>query len=459
MLRFWFFLWIFLVCFPASAFSRTWTDMQGRQIEAELVKADADKVVLRMRGKLYTLALARFIQADRDFVRRHLESLVWKNVKMPKELKNDSARLQASPNRVLRKLIFNSRGLIRSDKSLRSLPPALLEKYKRRIAYMETFYPESITRHVPILDIKKVRPLRWPKVKLAPVALEKRSDPHYQTVYVSSHFLYAPEGITVGQLKRCAIAAEATYQFWYNCPLGVFGRQAGHVVPEMRGLYDIVFHTDAKTALSANRNWNVKVVPAMDGPAGIQVLSNTPFLHVLTKASAQLHLESVIAHEITHSITRAAMSRLQLPLSVVEGLARYTEVIYEGRQGDVLSIQNIKKKLEKWTALPTKENIEAKRTLQPCKGFKTFMDQNWNFLFRNSNSNIYETGLLWIIYFIHFDPTQGRALYAYFSAVRLGLPIVECEKILMNGRSLRELEEDMKKQMSFVKRLGFKFIF
>ena len=345
MLRFWFLLWIFLVCFPVSAFSRTWTDMQGRQIEAELVKADADKVVLKAKGKLYTLALARFIQADRDFVQRHLKSLAWKNVKMSKDLRDSSAWLQAPPNRVFRKQMFNSHGLIRSDRSLQSLPPALLEKYKRRIRHMEKFYPESITRYVPILAVKEVPPLRWPKVKLAPVALEKRSDPHYQTVYVSPHFLYVPDGITAGQLKRCAIVAEATYQFWYNCPLGIFGRQAGHVVPEMEGLYDIVFHTDIRVVSAIYSNWNR--VAAMDGPAGVQVLSNSPILQVLTKTSARLYLENVIAHEITHSATL----QLQLPLSVMEGLANYMEVIYVGRQGDVLSIQDIEKKLRKMDSL------------------------------------------------------------------------------------------------------------
>ena len=322
---------------------------------------------------------------------------------------------------------------------------------------MEKFYPESITRYVPILDAKEVPPLRWAEVKLAPVALEKRSDPHYQTVYVSSHFLYAPDGITAGQLKRCATAAEATYQFWYNCPLGVFGRRAGHVVPEMRGLYDIVFHKDTKTALSINPAWNVKMVPAMDGPAGIQVLSSAPILQVLTKASARLNLESTIAHEITHSVTHALISE-SLPPGAVEGLARYMEVIYEGGQGNVLNIQNIEKKLKKWIFLPSKKDPKARRRLGSCKGFKTFMNQNWDFLSRKEYS-IYETGLLWIIYFIHFDPTQGRALYAYFSAIRLGLPTAECEKILMNGRSLRKLEEDMKNQMNFVKRLGFKLAF
>jgi hypothetical protein len=58
----------------AAAFGRTWTDHQGRQVGAELVKVNVDTVTLRRSadGKLFNLPLELFSDADQAYVAQSL---------------------------------------------------------------------------------------------------------------------------------------------------------------------------------------------------------------------------------------------------------------------------------------------------------------------------------------------------------------------------------------------------
>jgi predicted esterase len=52
----------------ATAHARTWTDIQGRSIEAELVRVDGGDPVVNLRGKETKLPLAKLSAADQEFV-------------------------------------------------------------------------------------------------------------------------------------------------------------------------------------------------------------------------------------------------------------------------------------------------------------------------------------------------------------------------------------------------------
>lgn len=52
--------------------ARTWTDVQGRTIEAELVRCDGTGVIVRMNGKEVTLPLSRLSEADQAFARESM---------------------------------------------------------------------------------------------------------------------------------------------------------------------------------------------------------------------------------------------------------------------------------------------------------------------------------------------------------------------------------------------------
>jgi hypothetical protein len=49
--------------------ARTFTDVTGKKIEAEFVKADAANVVIRVGGKEFSLPITRFSAADQQFIR------------------------------------------------------------------------------------------------------------------------------------------------------------------------------------------------------------------------------------------------------------------------------------------------------------------------------------------------------------------------------------------------------
>ncbi len=60
---------VILALTAATADARTWTDTKGRTIEADFVKMDGDKVVVkRSNGKTVSIALNLLSQADKDFI-------------------------------------------------------------------------------------------------------------------------------------------------------------------------------------------------------------------------------------------------------------------------------------------------------------------------------------------------------------------------------------------------------
>ena len=46
---------------------RTWTDIDGREIKASLVRVEGDKFVIRLKGKTYTWPAAKFSAPDQDY--------------------------------------------------------------------------------------------------------------------------------------------------------------------------------------------------------------------------------------------------------------------------------------------------------------------------------------------------------------------------------------------------------
>lgn len=66
LLRLLFFTLLFSNFLPAAGASRVWTDIEGRTITADLVRVEADTVVLHMGGRDYEVPLARLIPPDRE---------------------------------------------------------------------------------------------------------------------------------------------------------------------------------------------------------------------------------------------------------------------------------------------------------------------------------------------------------------------------------------------------------
>lgn len=58
------------LCSALLAGARSWTDVKGRKIEAEMVSKTASSVTVLMKGKKTTIPLSKLSQADRDFVKQ-----------------------------------------------------------------------------------------------------------------------------------------------------------------------------------------------------------------------------------------------------------------------------------------------------------------------------------------------------------------------------------------------------
>ncbi len=75
----------FLVISSAAAQSRTWENKEGVQIEAELVHADTEHVVLRRGFSTYRVPLAQLSPGDREFV------LAWRRDRDPNAVREEEA--------------------------------------------------------------------------------------------------------------------------------------------------------------------------------------------------------------------------------------------------------------------------------------------------------------------------------------------------------------------------------
>lgn len=64
---------LFVFALSSSLFARTWTDKDGRSMEADIVKADETEVTVNKAGKEFKLPLAKLSDGDQEFVKEWLE--------------------------------------------------------------------------------------------------------------------------------------------------------------------------------------------------------------------------------------------------------------------------------------------------------------------------------------------------------------------------------------------------
>lgn len=62
-----------VACLPIAVSARTWTNAEGREIEADYVSSDGEKVVLQVNGKEVPYPLAKLSEADREWVAKQRE--------------------------------------------------------------------------------------------------------------------------------------------------------------------------------------------------------------------------------------------------------------------------------------------------------------------------------------------------------------------------------------------------
>lgn len=64
---------LLLLAIPAICDGRTWTDVTGRSIEADIVRCETDSVTVSMKGREVKLPMSRLCEADQAFARKWME--------------------------------------------------------------------------------------------------------------------------------------------------------------------------------------------------------------------------------------------------------------------------------------------------------------------------------------------------------------------------------------------------
>jgi len=89
---------ILLFCLGLSANEpiRTWTDAQGRKIQAKLINFSEDTVTLEMNGKEFALPLSLFSETDQEYAKKANLSSSTSDGSVPQ-----SKMIQVMENRIL----------------------------------------------------------------------------------------------------------------------------------------------------------------------------------------------------------------------------------------------------------------------------------------------------------------------------------------------------------------------
>lgn len=95
-----------LLCSALIVGARSWTDVKGRKIDAEMVSKTASSVTVLMKGKETTIPLSKLSKGDQDFVKQwEPEVAVEKLAKKPKSAEASDAEIEEYFNQPWPKLI------------------------------------------------------------------------------------------------------------------------------------------------------------------------------------------------------------------------------------------------------------------------------------------------------------------------------------------------------------------
>ena len=97
---------LFILALSTGLFARTWTDKDGRSIDADIVKADETEVTINKAGKEFKLPLDKLSDADKEFVKGWLAEQ-----KEKEEEKKDEKKEELKPAAEAGKATFDGKPL------------------------------------------------------------------------------------------------------------------------------------------------------------------------------------------------------------------------------------------------------------------------------------------------------------------------------------------------------------
>ncbi|RYD48502.1 MAG: hypothetical protein EOP85_03410 [Verrucomicrobiaceae bacterium] len=373
---------------------RTWTDVQNRKIEASLVRVDGDSIVLKLKdGREVPLPISRLSEADK------------KHVAEAKIIDGGSSPKTPEADKPADALNFG-------------------DPWPERIKFTED--PEINT-------------------------VEEDADKK-RFIYESANYRYVCDvRLAKSVVKGFAVMFEATHLFCRTMPLGVNGgkgKDGKHQILLFEKFDDYVKAGGPPSSAGVFMGGRgVVMVPL--GSLGVKQVGSGYMLD-RDKSSKTL------PHELTHQLTPDVYYQ-KGPLGwFSEGIAEYVAVT-PYRAGSYAVRGNQKDIFDYATGYGSKDMggraLGTKIDLPPLK---SFMLQSYaEFLDQPQLS--YGCGLLITTYFLHMDGEgDGKRIKAFLKALHEGMDGEKALDLLLDGRTFKQLEEDLTKAWSR-KGVDFKF--
>lgn len=375
------------LCLTATALeARTWTDVQGREIEAELVSHDDREVVLRLPGgKNATVALTRLSEEDLAFLRGETDE--------PEAEEKKESETKAGDDEL----------------------------------NWSVAWPDAVVYKAD------------PEINIAEEDEEKK-----RWVYESSHYRFICDvRLSKSVVSNFAEMFESAYQYSRALPLAITGGRVRD------GKFEILLFEQFDDYVKAGGpassagvfmpGENVVMVPLKS--LGVRKVGSG-YMRDRDKS------DQVLVHELVHQLTPDIYYREGSRGWFTEGIAEYCAMTpYRNGRFNVRSaLRTIE---EDVTAYNRKTNRgRALGTEIDAPDLKQFMGMDYSD-FTGSNANFnYGFAALMTTYFIHLDGEGDAArLKTFLKKLReIGHgDIEEAYKVLLDGRTWDELEEDVAK--------------
>ncbi len=387
-----------LICMVCPALARTWTDTQGRTVQAEAVGADETTVTIKLPGGRTTkVNLETLSKPDREFVAR------W-------QAKNKTAAPSPSP----------------------ALPmPPPLPKPMTGTVGMGSGGPVGFNGTWPV-EIAVVGELE--------IRTIKEDDAAKVYIYQSPHFEFKCDVPLKGRLvAACARVFEATHELLRLLPLNNRG-----TAPQGKLYPVILFEAFGDYVEAGGRKGSAGVCMEDRRTGATCVLVPLQSLGV-KKVGKEYTVDAtakdyhVLSHEITHAVMDSSVKQASW---YIEGSAEYSANtpynfgryrVSANRTSVVESVTAYGKDGEGGRALG--RNI----TMPPLSRFMTMSYRD----FQMDGGFNYGVACLLTYYFYHIDGKGDAArIKAYLKELQNGVSEEEARAKLLDGRTWTQLEEE-----------------
>lgn len=364
--------------------SRSWTDNQGRKIEATLVRADAQNVVLKLAdGRELPFPLAKLSTEDGKYVAENRE------------------------------------------KTTPSGPPST--PAKESAEDMESLNFEAVWPD-------RIKFSEDPEISTVEEDAEKK-----RFIYESANYRYVCDvRLARSVVKGFAVMFEATHLYCRSLPLGINAgkkTEGKHLILLFEQFADYVKAGGPPSSAGVFIGGRgVVMVPLTS--LGVRPVGSG---YMLDRDKSN----KTLPHELTHQLTPNRYYQKGAMGWFSEGIAEYVAVT-PYRAGSYAVRGNIKDIIDYATGYGSKDMggraLGTKIKLPPLK---TFMLQDYSYFLEQPQIN-YGCGLLITTYFLHLDGEgDGKRIKAFLKALHEDKNAEESLSILLDGRTFEEMEKDI----------------